>query len=77
MPRWLNNITDTQLPRDILEAFIPGYSIIRGFFKDIFGFDITLVVSICFILVALTSSVRFLWKHVSKAFKQHLMASIR
>ena len=31
----------TQLPSNILEAFIPGYSIIAGFLSDDFGVDIS------------------------------------
>jgi hypothetical protein len=34
----------TTLPANILEAFIPGYSIISAFLLDVLGFDITLVV---------------------------------
>jgi mitochondrial chaperone BCS1 len=66
-----------QLPPNILEAFIPGYGFISQFLYQVLGFDITLVVSICFILVALASSLRYLWKHAERLFKQYWMASVR
>ncbi|MCJ1364043.1 hypothetical protein MMC16_003152 [Acarospora aff. strigata] len=66
----------TQLPANILEAFIPGYSIISKFLLDVLGFDISLVVSICFLIFALGSSVRFFWKHASAQFSRYLMSSI-
>jgi len=42
----------TNLPLNILEAFIPGYGLISKFILDTFGFDIGIVVLISLILFA-------------------------
>lgn len=59
-----NNTTSviTQLPANILEALVPGYSIISKFLLDAIGFDTTLVVSICFLIIGLATSIRFAGK---------------
>lgn len=66
----------TQLPANILEAFIPGYSIISQFLLDVLGFDVTLVVSVCFLIFALGTSVKFLWRHALAQFSIYFMSSI-
>lgn len=66
----------TQLPANILEAFIPGYSIISKFLLDVLGFDVSLVVSVCFLIFALGTSVRFLWRHAFAQFSKYFMSSI-
>ena len=40
---------------------------------DSLGFDITLIVSLCFLIYVL----RFAWKHVSEQFSEYFMSSIR
>ena len=65
-----------QLPANILEAFIPGYSLISKFLLDSIGFDVTLLVSVCFLVFGLATSVKFAWKHISKQFHEYLMSSI-
>lgn len=67
----------TQLPANILEAFIPGYSLISKFLLDSLGFDITLLVSVCFLIFGLATSVRFAWKHTSEQFNEYFMSYIR
>ena len=67
----------TQLPVNILEAFIPGYSLISKFLLDSLGFDITLLVSVCFLLFGLLTSLKFAWKHASEQFNEHFMSSVR
>ena len=67
----------TQLPVNILEAFIPGYSLISRFLLDSLGFDITLLVSVCFLLFCLLTSLQFAWKHASQQFNEYFMSSIR
>ncbi|MCJ1357560.1 MAG: hypothetical protein MMC33_007556 [Icmadophila ericetorum] len=66
----------TQLPANILEAFIPGYSIISRFLLEVLGFDITIVVSVCFIIFGLATSCRFLGNHALSLFRQYLTSSI-
>ncbi len=75
----MNNSTTsvTQLPANILEAFIPGYSLISKFMLDSLGFDITLLVSVCFLVFGLVTSLKFAWKHVSEQFGEYFMSYIR
>ena len=74
-----NNSTTsvTQLPANILEAFIPGYSLISKFLLDSLGLDITLLVSVCFLLFGLLTSLNFAWKHASEQFNEYFVSSIR
>ena len=66
----------TQLPANILEAFIPGYSIISRFLLEILGFDITVAVSVCFLLFGFSTSVRFLWDQAYTYFEKHFTSFI-
>lgn len=68
--------TVTQLPANILEAFIPGYSIIAGFLQDAFGFDITLVVSVCLLLFGLVTTGRYIWSHAYEQFERYCMSYV-
>ncbi len=67
----------TQLPANILEAFIPGYSVISKFLLDALGFDITLLVSVCFLVFGLATSLTFAWKHLYRQFEEYCMSFIR
>lgn len=67
----------TQLPANILEAFIPGYGIISKFMLEAIGFDITILVSVCFLIFGLATALRFFWKHAYEQFEQYLMSYIR
>ncbi|KAI9822677.1 MAG: hypothetical protein M1827_000396 [Pycnora praestabilis] len=66
----------TQLPVNILEAFIPGYSLISKFLSELLGFDITILVSVCFLIFALFTSLTFVWKHAYDQFSTFFMSSI-
>ena len=66
----------TQLPTNILEAFIPGYSVISKFLLDALGFDITLLVSVCFLVFGLATSLTFAWKHAYRQFEEYFMSFI-
>ena len=68
--------TVTHLPTNILEAFIPGYSIIAQFFLDFVGIDVTLIVSVCLLLFGVTTSVKFIWTHAYQQFERYCMSSI-
>ena len=73
----VNNSTSiTQLPANILEAFIPGYSIISKFLWEALGFDITLVVSICLLTFGLFTAGKYVWKHASDLFEEYFMSFI-
>ena len=77
MPTDNSTTSVTQIPVNLLEAFIPGYSLISKFLLDSLGFDITLLVSVCFLLFGLATSLKFAWKHISELFSEYLMSSIR
>ena len=66
----------TELPANILEAFIPGYSIISRFLLEVLGFDITVVVSVCFLAFGLATSLKYLYTHAYEQFKTYFMSFI-
>lgn len=66
----------TQLPANILEVFIPGYSVISTFLQQALGFDITLIVSIFFLLFGLYTAIRFIWKHFLDHFNEYFTSFI-
>lgn len=67
----------TQFPANILEAFVPGYSIISKFLLDVLGFDITLSVTVCFLIFGIFSAIKILSKHTYRIFETHFMSYIR
>ena len=67
----------TQLPANLLEAFIPGYSIISRFLFDAFGFDISLLVSVCLLVFGLGTAIKYIWRFTNKQIETHLMSYIR
>jgi chaperone BCS1 len=66
----------TQLPANLLEAFIPGYSVISKFVLEALGIDITLVVSVCLLLFGLITASTFLWRHAFELFEKYCMSAI-
>lgn len=72
-----NSFSITQLPASILEAFIPGYSLISKLFLDALGFDISLFVSICFLAFGLVTGLTFAWKIFYRVFEEYCMSFIR
>ena len=77
LPQDGNSTTSlTQLPSTILEAFIPGYALISRVLSDLLGFDISQVVSILAIAIALFTAASFAWTHASKQFLRFFSASI-
>lgn len=73
-----NNLTSslTQLPANLLEAFIPGYSIVSRFLLEALGFDVTLVVSTCLLVFGLYKGVNFIWSHAYAQFRTYFMSFI-
>ncbi|KAG8529866.1 uncharacterized protein KY384_005347 [Bacidia gigantensis] len=67
----------TQLPANIIEAFIPGYSIISKLLLDALGFDITFVVSACVLAVGLGTALKYIWSYVYDKVTRYLMSYIR
>lgn len=66
----------TRLPANLLEALIPGYSIISEFLLDVLGFDVTLVVSAVALVFGLYTAVKFIGKHAYVQFQEYFMSFI-
>ena len=66
----------THLPANILEVFIPGYSVLSRFLHEFLGFDVTLVVSIAFVIFGFITSVQYLWRHAYNAFEDYFTSFI-
>lgn len=66
----------TSLPSNVLDAFIPGYSILSRIIKEVVGVDIGSTVSVAIMLVALLTGSSFLTKHVSQLFLHFFSSSI-
>ncbi|KAF2673932.1 P-loop containing nucleoside triphosphate hydrolase protein [Microthyrium microscopicum] len=78
--RTLGNDGAGQAPLDfapnMLEAFIPGYSVISRFILQAFGFDIGIFVSAGFILVTFATAVRFLGRRFWSLVQDYGISSI-
>ncbi|OJD33502.1 mitochondrial chaperone bcs1 protein [Diplodia corticola] len=66
----------TELPSNILEAFIPGYSLISRFIFDAFGFDIGVLVSIGLLAFAVVTSVTYIWVKAFSLFQNCYMSNV-
>lgn len=66
----------TQLPINVLEAFILRYSIISKFLLDVLDFDITIVVFVDLLIFELFISLKFLGQHVYAIFKKYFTCFI-
>ena len=66
----------TQLPSNILEAFIPGYSLVSKFILDVFGFDISVAVSIFSLMFAVGAALVYSYNHLYSLGLKYLTASI-
>jgi mitochondrial chaperone BCS1 len=64
------------LPTSILDAFIPGYSFISKYVLDVFGFDISIIVSILVLGFAFTTGVHYIYRHLWISFLTYFTASV-
>ncbi|KAL8937767.1 MAG: hypothetical protein Q9211_003515 [Gyalolechia sp. 1 TL-2023] len=71
MPTDNSTTSLTQLPANILHAFIPGYPIISKFVREIFGFDISIVVSVSLLIVGLFTGFKSMWHHAYTCFEAY------
>lgn len=74
------NFTDplslTDLPPNILETLIPGYSLISRYVYATFGFDPSLIVSVGLVALALMKGSSYLFAMLERAFRRCFMSSI-
>lgn len=66
----------TQLPANIIEAFIQGYPSISHILRESLGIDVTYVVFICFLIFGVARAVLFLWEHIYHIFETYFTSSI-
>ncbi|KAI4207452.1 MAG: hypothetical protein LQ346_000581 [Caloplaca aetnensis] len=71
LPNNSSTASITQLPANILDAFIPGYPIISRFIRDVFGFDISIVVSVSLILLGLFTGLKFAGQYAYQYFERY------
>ena len=72
-----NATSATHIHSGVLETFIPGYSLLSKFLFETFGYDISFLVSASFVLVGLTTALKFVWKYMREAIWRFLMSNIR
>lgn len=65
-----------ELPANLLETFIPGYSTVARMVLESFSIDITTIVSITLLAFALGRSVAYLKEHILKMLMQHGTCSV-
>lgn len=70
------SISLTQLPSNLLDAFVPGYSLISRFLLELIGIDVSNVVSVAVLFFAITAGGKYAWGHLVSAVMQYFSASI-
>lgn len=66
----------TDVPVTLLESFLPGFSVIRRFVIASSGFDITILVSACFLIAAALGGGSYIWGGVSRWWFRFFSCSI-
>lgn len=66
----------TNLPNQIFEAFLPGYSIISKLLLQIFGIDASRLIPSVAITVAVVLSANYLYRHAYRLVQMHLTACV-
>jgi chaperone BCS1 len=70
------NFSQLNLAPNLLESFIPGYSLISKFILDALGFDIGIVVSTGLLVFAAGTAWKYASKMLSSFLNEYLVASI-
>lgn len=66
----------TELPVNILDALIPGYSVISRYVLELIGFDISIFVSVGVLLFASTKGLQWLRTQLEWLFRHYLVSSV-
>lgn len=66
----------TELPPNILDTLIPGYSLISQYAQDVFGVDISIFVTVGILAIALTKGGKYLFEQVETAFRYLFISSV-
>lgn len=75
-PETLNSTDPLDLPSKLLEQFLPGFSVLRRFLIASLGFDITLLVTTCLLLVASVTSLRYAGRSILSFGQSWLTATV-
>lgn len=66
----------TDIPSNILDALVPGYSLVSKYVLAAFGIDISIFVSIAVISLAATKGGQYLYSKASRVFRYLFLSSI-
>lgn len=66
----------SDLPTNLLEALIPGYSPVSKAIATSYGFDISILVSICLVLFAVSKGGQYLFDQAENLFRSTFMSSV-
>jgi len=66
----------TDVPIYLLESFLPGFGVISRLLVTWLGFDITALVSACFLAVALAGALRYVWRPIYELWTYWFTSSI-
>ena len=66
----------TDLPPNILDALVPGYSIMSKYIQSAFGIDISLFMSVAAITLAVIKGGQYLFNQSEKAFRYGFVSSV-
>ncbi|KAL8955239.1 MAG: hypothetical protein Q9193_006831 [Seirophora villosa] len=69
-------VSITQLPANILGTFIPGYPVISKFIQELFGFDISVAVSLSLILFGFFTGLKFIRQYAYDYFQEYCTSFI-
>ncbi|KAF2483299.1 BCS1 N terminal-domain-containing protein [Neohortaea acidophila] len=79
-PQQATNASDplslTELPSNILDALLPGYSLISKYALSALGLDISLFVSVAVIALASLKGGQYLYNKATSAFRYFLVSSV-
>ena len=76
LPSDNSTVSITQLPANILDAFIPGYPVISKFIWDVFRFDISIAVSVSILAFGLFTGFKFIGYHAYEYFEDYFTSFI-
>ena len=66
----------SHLPSSILDAVLPGYSFVSKLILDLFGFDVSIIVTICAFIFLANTGYGYIYRYASALFEKYLTSSI-
>lgn len=71
-----DSATLTDIPTNILDALVPGYSLISKYLQAAFGIDISLFVSLAVIFLAVTKGGQYVYYRLTRTFRYLFLSSV-